>query len=63
MAHHSGFTCASLARLLLAVGFPIVLAKRLGFDLWALALMEDSDKTAIQAKLLAAGLDMFDRND
>ena len=63
MAHHSGFTCASLARLLLAAGFPIVLAKRLGFDLWALALMEDSDKTAIQAQLLTAGLDMFDHND
>lgn len=63
MAHRSGFTCASLARLLLAAGFPVVLAKRLGFDLWVLALMEDSDKTAIQAQLLAAGLDMFDRND
>lgn len=63
MAHHSGFTCSSLAALLLAAGFPIVLAKRLGFDLWALALMEESHKTDIQVQLHNAGLDMFDHND
>lgn len=63
MAHHAGFTCSSLGGLLLAAGFPMVLAKRLGYDLWALALMEESNKTAIQTQLHDAGLDMFDDND
>jgi SAM-dependent methyltransferase len=60
MAHNTGFTCASLGQHLLDAGFPIVLAKREGFALWALALMETADKTAIQQALKAAGLDMFD---
>ena len=63
MAHHAGFTCTSLGSLLLAAGFPMVLAKRLGYDLWALALMEESHKTAIQTQLHDAGLDMFDESD
>jgi len=63
MAHHSGFTCSSLGRLLLAAGFPMALAKRLGFDLWALALMEEAHKADIQAQLHDAGLDMFDHNE
>jgi SAM-dependent methyltransferase len=60
MAHKSGFTCAKLGALLLQAGFPMVLAKRLGFDVWALALMNEADKLAIQHELNAAGLNMFD---
>jgi Methyltransferase domain len=60
MAHNTGFTCGSLGQHLLDAGFPVVLAKREGFALWALALMEEADKSAIQEDLKAAGLDMFD---
>jgi SAM-dependent methyltransferase len=60
MAHNTGFTCVTLGQNLLDAGFPIVLAKRERFALWALALMEDADKTMIQRDLKAAGLDMFD---
>ena len=60
MAHNTGFTCASLGQQLLDAGFPVVLAKRENFALWALALMEDADKGAIQRDLKASGLDMFD---
>jgi hypothetical protein len=60
MAHNTGFTCTSLGQHLLDAGFPVVLAKREGFALWALALMEEADKTAIQRDLKAGGLDMFD---
>lgn len=63
MAHNSGFTCETLGALLLQAGFPEVLAKREGFDLWALALMEKSNKSVILGELRAAGLDMFDRED
>ena len=60
MAHNTGFTCASLGRLLIEAGFPIVLVKRESFDLWALALMESADKAMLQRQLQSAGLDMFD---
>ena len=61
MAHHSGFTCATLGAALLDAGFPMVLAKRKGFDLWALALMEDADKEEILSELKAAGLNLYDQ--
>jgi SAM-dependent methyltransferase len=60
MAHNTGFTCASLGQLLLESGFAIVLAKRERMDLWALALMEKANKSAIQRDLSTAGIDMFD---
>jgi hypothetical protein len=63
MAHNCGFTCESLGTLLLQAGFPMVLAKRDGFDLWALALMEEADKGAILNELNAAGLDLFDQGE
>jgi SAM-dependent methyltransferase len=63
MAHNTGFTCGSLGQHLLDAGFPVVLAKREGFALWALALMEEADKSAIQRDLKAVGLDMFDDPD
>jgi hypothetical protein len=60
MAHNTGFTCTSLGQHLLDAGFPVVLAKRERFELWALALMEEANKSAIQWELKVAGLDMFD---
>jgi SAM-dependent methyltransferase len=63
MAHNTGFTCSSLAQHLLDAGFPVVLAKRERFALWALALMEEADKNAIQRELKVGGLDMFDDPD
>ena len=58
MAHKTGFTCASLGRRFVDAGFPIVLVKREGLDLWALGLMQEADQAGIQGKLLAAGLDL-----
>jgi hypothetical protein len=63
MAHKTGFTCASLGSLLLEAGFPIVLAKRQEFDVWALAFMEQADRAAIQRKLSEVGLSMFEDED
>jgi SAM-dependent methyltransferase len=60
MAHNTGFTCASLGRLLVQANFPIVLAKREKLNVWALALMENTDKTALQHQLKTVGLDMYD---
>ena len=63
MAHKTGFTCASLGRRFVDAGFPIVLVKREGLNLWALGLMQDADQTSIQHKLNAAGLDLCERTD
>jgi SAM-dependent methyltransferase len=60
MAHNTGFTCTSLGQLLVDAGFAVVLAKREAFALWAVALMQEADKSSIQRELKAAGLDMFD---
>jgi SAM-dependent methyltransferase len=60
MAHNTGFTCASLGNALTYAGFAMVLVKRDQFDLWALALMQDADKEAIQQDLKTYGLDMSD---
>jgi len=60
MAHNTGFTCASLGNALAHAGFATVLVKRDQFDLWALALMQDADKAALQLSLQTHGLDMFD---
>ena len=58
MAHHSGFTAGRLGELLLCAGFTDVVMQRQEYDLWALALMERTDRAAILARLRAAGLDM-----
>ena len=63
MAHKTGFTCASLGRRFIDAGFPVVLVKREGLNLWALGLMQDADQTSIQHKLNAAGLDLCERTD
>jgi SAM-dependent methyltransferase len=60
MAHNTGFTSSSLGQLLVDAGFDTILVKREPLDLWALALMPETDKEAIQGALAAAGLDMFD---
>jgi hypothetical protein len=60
MAHKGGFTCASLGQRLVDAGFATVLATRERFDLWAVALMELANKTAIQQQLATAGLKVFD---
>jgi SAM-dependent methyltransferase len=58
MVHKTGFTCASLGRRFVDAGFPIVLVKREGLDLWALGLMQEADHASIQRQLVAAGLDL-----
>ena len=59
MAHNTGFTSALLGQRLLDAGFPMVLVKREQLDLWAIALMEDADKSALRRECEAAGLDML----
>ena len=63
MAHNTGFTCASLGKRFVDAGFPIVLVKREGVDLWGLGLMQEADRASIQDELLAAGLDLFEQAD
>jgi hypothetical protein len=60
MAHKSGFTCGLLGQRLVDAGFSTVYAKRERYELWALALMEQSDKEAVRRQLADAGLDMID---
>jgi SAM-dependent methyltransferase len=60
MAHNTGFTSSSLGLLLVSAGFETILVKRERLDLWALALMPETDKKAIQGELAGTGLDMFD---
>ena len=60
MAHKTGFTAASLGQHLIDAGFPTVLVKRQGLDLWALGLAEEADHEAIQDNLRSAGLDLSD---
>jgi SAM-dependent methyltransferase len=58
MAHKTGFTEKSLAQRLVDAGFPTVLIKREGLDLWALAFMHEADQARIQHDLLSVGLDL-----
>jgi len=59
MAHHTGFTTERLGRLLVEAGFSEALIKRgSGFDLWALALMPDSNKEVILRHFQAHQLDL-----
>lgn len=60
MAHKTGFTCDLLGRRLLDAGFPIALAKRERLDLWAIGLMENANRAALQRECKAAGLDLLD---
>lgn len=58
MAHRSGLTAERMGNLLLRAGFAEAVTKRHNFDLWALALMPDADRNAIQDRLRTAGLDL-----
>ena len=60
MAHKTGFTPARLGRMLLTAEFATVLTRTERFDLWALALMARTDKSAIRRQFEAARFDMFD---
>lgn len=61
MAHKTGFTCASLGQRFVDAGFSVVHIKRVGFDLWALGLMQEADQVTIQRLLDAAGLDLSEQ--
>jgi SAM-dependent methyltransferase len=61
MAHKTGFTAARLGRLLLDAGFATVLTRTLRFDLWALALLGETDRALIASQFRAAGFGVFDR--
>lgn len=60
MGHKTGFTSARMGRLLLDAGFPDVFVKPENLELWALALMQNSDQKKILDELFRAGLDLFD---
>jgi SAM-dependent methyltransferase len=63
MTHNTGFTCASLGKLLLESGFPTILATRERLDLWMVALMEAANEENVRRQLRDAGLDMVEEND
>ena len=58
MAHKTGFTSGSLGQRFVDAGFPMVLVKRQGLELWALGLMQKADQHSIQRLLVGAGLDL-----
>jgi SAM-dependent methyltransferase len=60
MAHHSGLTAPRLTDLLHRAGFAGVVIKRQDYDLWAVGLMPETDRTAVLGKLASAGVDMTD---
>ena len=58
MAHHTGFTNKRLGRVLLEGGFPEAwVFSGSAFDLWAVALMRDTDKIELRRNLELAGLE------
>jgi hypothetical protein len=60
MAHNTGFTADRMGRVLIESDFTEALVKRgHHFDLWALALMPQTDKDKILAQLRAGNLDLF----
>jgi SAM-dependent methyltransferase len=63
MAHKTGFTCASLGRRFVDAGFPLVLVKQDGLNLWTLGLMPEADQASIQRELVATGLDLSEQVD
>jgi len=58
MCHKTGFTAERLGSLLIHAGFAEVLVRPLNYDLWALALTADADRTAILGELRRGGLDL-----
>lgn len=61
MAHKTGFTSASLGQRFIDAGFATVIARRQGYDLWVLGLMQEADQASIQGKLAAVGLDLSEQ--
>jgi len=61
MAHKTGFTCASLGQRFVDAGFPTVLVKQAGLDLWVLGLMPEADQAGIQSQLTTVGLDFSEQ--
>jgi hypothetical protein len=60
MSHHTGFTTDRLGRLLVDSGFSEVLVKKgSSFDLWAVALMAETNKENLLRHLQASELDLF----
>jgi hypothetical protein len=59
MGHKTGFTSASLGKLLLDGGFTTVFVKQDNFDLWALAITENANEEKILNNLLSTGLDLI----
>jgi SAM-dependent methyltransferase len=60
MSHRTGFTAGRLGNLLLGAGFVTALTRSVGFDLWALALMDRTDQSAIIRQFRAASFTLFD---
>ncbi len=58
MSHNTGFTAERLGNLLIDAGFAEALVGPLNYDLWALALAADADRTAILDQLRRAGVDL-----
>ena len=64
MAHHTGFTCVSLGRSLIDAGFAEAWAfSGTGYDLWAVALMDETDRGLLRRQLAAAGLNFPEERD
>jgi hypothetical protein len=60
MAHNTGFSADRLGRLLIDAGFAEAFAKRgPAFDVWALAVMPDTDIQTVLTGLKTAQLDLF----
>lgn len=59
MTHKTGFTANRLGRLLLESGFPEAwVFPGHGFDIWAIALMDNADRKTIRSQLETAGLEV-----
>jgi predicted SAM-dependent methyltransferase len=57
MAHNTGFTCDRMGRLLLEAGFPQAhIVKQSAFDLWALAMMPNTQREQLIQKLGMLGV-------
>jgi len=58
MAHNTGFTCDRMGRLLVEAGFPQAhIVKQSAFDLWALALMPNTEREDLIQQLGVCGVD------
>jgi predicted SAM-dependent methyltransferase len=57
MSHNTGFTCERLGRLILEAGFPEAhIIRQSTFDLWALAVMPETDHERLIARFRTLGI-------